>query len=48
MKRFTTIRQMYAVLGSLNQKEAGYIMGVIDQPYIRKREIVAGKFVAET
>ena len=31
MKRFATMRTMYAVLGSLNRNEAGYIIGVIDQ-----------------
>ncbi len=30
MKRLATISTMYAVLGSLNKKEAGYIIGVID------------------
>ena len=31
MKRLATMSTMYAVLGSLNRKDAGYIIGVIDQ-----------------
>ena len=30
MKRLMTMRQMYAVLGSLKKNDAGYIIGVID------------------
>lgn len=31
MKRLMTIRNTYAVLGTSNQKDAGYMMGVMDQ-----------------
>ena len=30
VNRLMTIRQMYAVLGSLNRNENGYITGMID------------------
>lgn len=30
MKRLITMRKTYAVLGTSNQKDAGYIMGVMD------------------
>ena len=30
MKRLMTMRKMYAVLGSVNTKDAGYIIGLID------------------
>ena len=38
--KLPTIREMYAELGSLNRKDAGYMTGVID--HLKKRKYNKG------
>lgn len=38
VNKLITISQIYAVLGSLNQNEAGYITGVMDQLQNKSRQ----------
>jgi hypothetical protein len=44
LNKLITIKNIYPLLGSVNQKLNGYITGIIDQLCIKNKPITARKF----